>query len=313
MSGTPYAFLRGEMMPLADAKIGLMTHAFNYGTAVFEGIRANWNVEHETLYLFRAREHLERLRKSARVLMMELRYSDDDLLDLTRQLVMNSGFREDLYVRPMVYKSQEVLGVRLHDVEDDVLIYCAPFGPYLDLDAGIRCCTSSWRRADDTSIPVRAKVNGVYINSALAKTEAHNHGYEEAIMLNADGHVAEGSGENIFMVQNGALVTPPSSDNILVGITRATVMELAQAELGLPTIERSIDRSELYVADEVFMTGTAAHVTPILEIDNRPIGDGGIGAVSGELQKLFFDAILGRLPQYERWLIPIPAAELVGA
>ena len=313
MPGTPYAFLKGEMMPLADAKIGLMTHAFNYGTAVFEGIRANWNVEHETLYLFRAREHLERLRKSARVLMMELRYSDEDLLDLTRQLVMNSGFREDLYVRPMVYKSQEVLGVRLHDVEDDLLIYCAPFGPYLDLDAGIRCCTSSWRRADDTSIPVRAKVNGVYINSALAKTEAHNHGYEEAIMLNADGHVAEGSGENIFMVQNGALVTPPSSDNILVGITRATVIELAQAELGLPTIERSIDRSELYVADEVFMTGTAAHVTPILEIDNRPIGDGGIGTVSGELQKLFFDAILGRLPQYERWLIPIPAAELVGA
>lgn len=313
MPGTPYAFLKGEMMPLADAKIGLMTHAFNYGTAVFEGIRANWNVEHETLYLFRAREHLERLRKSARVLMMELRYSDEDLLDLTRQLVMNSGFREDLYVRPMVYKSQEVLGVRLHDVEDDVLIYCAPFGPYLDLDAGIRCCTSSWRRADDTSIPVRAKVNGVYINSALAKTEAYNNGYEEAIMLNADGHVAEGSGENIFMVQDGALVTPPSSDNILVGITRATVIELAQAELGLPTVERTIDRSELYVADEVFMTGTAAHVTPILEIDNRPIGDGGIGTVSGELQKLFFDAILGRLPQYERWLIPIPAAELVGA
>lgn len=313
MSGTPYAFFQGEMMPLADAKIGLMTHAFNYGTAVFEGIRANWNAEQETLYLFRAREHLQRLRKSARVLMMDLRYSDDDLLDLTRQLVMNSGFREDLYVRPMVYKSQEVLGVRLHDVEDDLLIYCAPFGPYLDLDAGIRCCTSSWRRADDTSIPVRAKVNGVYINSALAKTEAHNHGYEEAIMLNADGHVAEGSGENIFMLQDGALVTPPSSDNILVGITRATVIELAQAELGLPTVERSIDRSELYVADEVFMTGTAAHVTPILEIDNRPVGDGGIGAVSGELQKLFFDAILGRLPQYERWLIPIPAAELVGA
>ena len=313
MSGTPYAFFRGEMMPLADAKIGLMTHAFNYGTAVFEGIRANWNAEQETLYLFRAREHVERLRKSARVLMMGLRYSDDELLDLTRQLVTNSGFREDLYVRPMVYKSQEVLGVRLHDVEDDLLIYCAPFGPYLDLDAGIRCCTSSWRRADDTSIPVRAKVNGVYINSALAKTEAHHHGYEEAIMLNADGHVAEGSGENIFMVQDGALVTPPSSDNILVGITRATVIELAQAELGLPTIERTIDRSELYVADEVFMTGTAAHVTPILEIDDRPVGDGGIGAVSGQLQKLFFDAILGRLPQYERWLIPIPAAERVGA
>ena len=172
MSGTPYAFLKGELMPLADAKIGLMTHAFNYGTAVFEGIRANWNAEHETLYLFRAREHFARLRKSAHVLMMDLRYSDDELIDLTRRLVTNSGFHEDLYIRPMVYKSQEVLGVRLHDIEDDLLIYCAPFGAYLDLEAGIRCCTSSWRRADDTSIPVRAKVTGVYINSALAKTEA---------------------------------------------------------------------------------------------------------------------------------------------
>ena len=313
MSGTPYAFLKGDLMPLADAKIGLMTHAFNYGTAVFEGIRANWNAEHETLYLFRAREHFERLRKSAHVLMMDVRYSDDELIDLARQLVTHSGFREDLYIRPMVYKSQEVLGVRLHDVEDDLLMYCAPFGAYLDLDAGIRCCTSSWRRADDTSIPVRAKVSGVYINSALAKTEAHHHGYDEAIMLNADGHVAEGSGENIFMVQDGALITPPSSDNILVGITRATVIELARTELGLPTIERSIDRSELYVTDEVFMTGTAAHVTPILEIDSRPVNGGGIGVVSAQLQQLFFDAILGRLPQYERWLIPIPAAELVGA
>ena len=313
MSGTPYAFLKGELMPLADAKIGLMTHAFNYGTAVFEGIRANWNAEHETLYLFRAREHFARLRKSAHVLMMDLRYSDDERIDLTRQLVTNSGFHEDLYIRPMVYKSQEVLGVRLHDVEDDLLIYCAPFGAYLDLEAGIRCCTSSWRRADDTSIAVRAKVTGVYINSALAKTEAHHHGYDEAIMLNADGHVAEGSGENIFMVQDGALITPPSSDNILVGITRATVIELARTELGLPTIERSIDRSELYVTDEVFMTGTAAHVTPILEIDSRPVNGGGIGVVSAQLQKLFFDAILGRLPQYERWLIPIPAADLAGA
>lgn len=313
MSGTPYAFFEGEMMPLAEAKIGLMTHAFNYGTAVFEGIRANWNAEQETLYLFRTREHFERLRKSAHVLMMEVRYSDDELVERTTDLVVKSGFREDLYIRPMVYKSEEVLGVRLHDVEEDLLIYCAPFGAYLDLEAGIRCCTSSWRRADDASIPVRAKVNGVYINSALAKTEAFHHGYDEAIMLNADGHVAEGSGENIFLVQDGTLITPPSSDNILVGITRATVIELAQKELGVPTVERTIDRSELYITDEVFMTGTAAHVTPILEIDNRLIGGGGIGEVSAQLQKLFFDAILGRLPQYAHWLTPIPAGKLVGA
>ena len=305
MAGTPYAFLRGEFTPLAEAKIGIMTHAFNYGTAVFEGIRANWNADHEQLYLFRVVEHYQRLRRSAHVLMMELAYSDEELVKYTRQLVEKTGFREDLYIRPMVYKSQEVLGVRLHDVEDDLLIYASPFGAYLDIDAGIRCCTSSWRRTDDTTIPVRAKVNGVYINSALAKTEAHLHGFDEAIMLTHDGHVSEGSGENIFLMTDGKLYTPPSSDNILVGITRATVMELAARELGLETVERSIDRSELYLADEVFMTGTAAHITPVLEVDNRKIGGGRIGPVTEQLQKIFFDAIQGRLPAYAHWVTPI--------
>lgn len=313
MAGTPYAFFEGELMPLAEAKIGLMTHAFNYGTAVFEGIRANWNAEQEQLYAFRTREHFERLRKSAHILMMPVRYSDDELVDLTHRLIAKTGFREDLYIRPMVYKSQEVLGVRLHDVEDDLLIYCAPFGAYLDADAGIRCSTSSWRRADDTAIPVRAKVTGVYINSALAKTEAHHHGYDEAIMLNQDGHVSEGSGENVFLIVQGVLYTPPSADNILVGITRASVIELAAKELGIETVERTIDRSELYIADEVFMTGTAAHVTPILEIDDRPIGEGTTGPIATRLQRLYFDAILGRLPAYRDWVTPIYTDSLVGA
>jgi len=313
MTGTPMAFFQGELRPLADAKIGLMTHAFNYGTAVFEGIRANWNADHEELYLFRTREHVRRLRKSARVLEMDLRYSDDQIAQTIHQLVRQSGFREDLYVRPMVYKSQEVLGVRLHDVADDFLIYCAPFGAYLDSDAGIRCCTSSWRRVDDTAIPARAKVNGIYVNSALAKTEAWHRGYDEAIMLSSDGHVSEGSGENVFMVVDGVIYTPPPQDNILVGITRATAMELAERELGVRTVERSLDRSELYQADEVFMTGTAAHCTPILEVDDRPIGDGAIGPITGQLQKLYFDAILGRLPQYEQWVQPVYKGSLVEA
>jgi branched-chain amino acid aminotransferase len=302
MTGTPMAFFRGEIMPLADAKIGLMTHAFNYGTAVFEGIRANWSAEHEQLYLFRTEEHVKRLRKSAHVLEMELRCSDAEIVQTIQSMVEQAGFTEDLYVRPMVYKSQEVLGVRLHDVEEDFLIYCSPFGAYLDVDAGIRCCTSSWRRVDDTAIPARAKVNGIYVNSALAKTEAWHRGYDEAIMLSNDGHVSEGSGENIFMVVDNVLYTPPPSDNILVGITRATAMEMAEKELGIKTVERSLDRSELYLADEVFMTGTAAHCTSILEIDDRKIGDGEIGKVSGQIQKLYFDAILGRLPQYDHWI-----------
>ncbi|HJN93624.1 MAG TPA: branched-chain amino acid transaminase [Dehalococcoidia bacterium] len=302
MTGTPMAFFQGEIMPLADAKIGLMTHAFNYGTAVFEGIRANWSAEHEQLYIFRSEDHIKRLRKSAHILEMELRYSDAEIVETIQNMVEQTGFREDLYIRPLVYKSQEVLGVRLHDVEDDFLIYCSPFGAYLDVDAGIRCCTSSWRRVDDTAIPARAKVTGIYVNSALAKTEAFHRGYDEAIMLSNDGHVSEGSGENIFMVLDGVMYTPPPQDNILVGITRATAIEMAEKELGIKTVERSIDRSELYIADEVFMTGTAAHCTPILEIDDRKIGDGEIGKVSGQIQKLYFDAMLGRLPQYDHWI-----------
>ena len=290
-----------------------MTHAFNYGTAVFEGIRANWNSDTEQLYLFRVADHYRRLRKSAHILMMEIRYSEEELRTITRELVAKSGFREDLYIRPMVYKSEEVIGVRLHDVAEDLLIYTTPFGAYLDVEAGIRCCTSSWRRVDDTAIPVRAKVCGVYVNSALAKTEAHHHGYDEAIMLNNDGHVSEGSGENLFLVRDGVLYTPPSADNILVGITRATVMELADRELGIKTVERSIDRSELYVADEVFLTGTAAHVTPVLAIDRRQVGNGAIGRVTGQLQRLFFDAILGRLDQYAGWVTPVYTEKLVKA
>ncbi len=313
MAGTPYAFFEGKLMPLAEAKISVMTHAFNYGTAVFEGIRANWNAEDERLYLFRVPEHYARLRRSAHILMMELPYSDDELTQITTEMVAKAGFREDLYVRPMVYKAQEVLGVRLHDVEDGVLIFVTPFGAYLDLDKGIRCCTSSWRRVDDTSIPVRAKVTGVYVNSALAKTEAFRRGYDEAILLNQDGHVSEGSGENIFMIGNGRLFTPPSADNILVGITRATVIELAQKELGLDVVETTIDRSELYVADEVFMTGTAAHVTPVVEVDERRVGSGDIGPVTARLQQLYFDAVLGRLPQYSDWAIPVPSGQPVKA
>lgn len=313
MTGTPMAFFQGELMPLAEAKIGLMTHAFNYGTAVFEGIRANWSAEHQELYLFRTAEHIKRLRRSAKVLEMEIRYSDEEILKALSEVVSQSGFQEDLYIRPMVYKSQQVLGVRLHDVEDDLLIYCAPFGAYLDVDAGIRCCTSSWRRVEDTAIPARAKVTGIYVNSALAKTEAWHRGYDEAIMLSSDGHVSEGSGENIFMVVDGVLYTPPPQDNILVGITRATAIELAERELGLKTVERSIARSELYGADEVFLTGTAAHCTPVLEIDDRKVGDGKIGPIAGQVQKLYFDVMLNRLPQYGHWVEAVYKGNLVQA
>src|SRR5947208_1718266 len=289
---TPYAYFKREIVPLSDAKIGLMTHAFNYGTAVFEGVRGNWNEDEGQIYVFRMKEHYDWIRRSCRIMRIDFPYENEELSSITTQLVEMSGYREDVYIRPLAYKSSELLGVRLHDLDDDFLIFVAPFGPYLDIEKGARCCTSSWRRVDDMGIPARAKATGIYINSALAKTEAELNGFDEAIVLSHDGHVSEGSGENIFLVMNGRLVTPSQSDNILVGITRDTVIRLAQEELGLDVEERSIDRSELYVADEVFMTGTAAHVTPIYEIDHRPVGNGAAGPISLKLQRLYFATCL---------------------
>jgi branched-chain amino acid aminotransferase len=226
------------------------------------------------------------------------------MCQLTVKLVEKSGYREDVYIRPLAYKSSEAIGVRLHDLEDDFLIIVATLPAYLDAEEGVRCCTSSWRRVDDTMIPARGKITGIYVNSALAKTEANEQGFDEAILLNHDGHVSEGSGENIFFVLEGKLVTPPSSDNILMGVTRDTVIKLARNELGIETVETSVDRTELYLADEVFFTGTAAHVSPVIEIDHRPVGNGKIGKVTKELQRLYFDVIKGKNPKYLNWCTP---------
>jgi branched-chain amino acid aminotransferase len=300
----PYTYFRKQFMPLAEAKVGILTHALHYGTACFEGIRGNWNEEQKQLFLFRVKDHYERLLKNCRILKISLPYSVDELCKFTTDLVEKSGYREDVYIRPLAYKSSEVVGVRLHDLEDDFLIIVVTLAAYLNADAGVRCCTSSWRRVDDTMIPARGKITGIYVNSALAKTEANERGFDEAILLNHDGHVSEGSGENIFFVLDGKLVTPPSSDNILLGVTRDTVIQLARNELGIETVETSVDRTELYLADEVFFTGTAAHVSPVLEIDNRPVGNGKIGKVTKELQRLYFDVIKGKNPKYLHWCTP---------
>ena len=309
----PFAYFKKQIVPLADAKIGIMTHAFNYGTGVFEGIRGNWNPDSETIYLFKVQEHLKRLRSSARICNIEIAETDAELTSAILEVVARSAIREDQYIRPLAYKSSEVLGVRLHNLEDDLLVFVAPFGPYLDSDAGIRCQTSSWRRVEDVSIPARAKGTGIYVNSALAKTEANLNGFDEAIMLNMDGHVSEGSGENIVVIRNGKLITPAPSDNVLEGITLETVLGLAESELGLAWQARTIDRSELYVADEVFMTGTAAHVTPILEIDHRKVDAGNIGPITAQLKARYFNIIYGRVPEYAHWLTPVPLRQTIKA
>jgi branched-chain amino acid aminotransferase len=308
MPPQPLAFFRGEFIPLADAKVGIATHALHYGTAVFEGIRANWNEDDSTLYIFRPREHYERLLRGCQILRMDIPYSVDDLCRLSAELVERSGYQDDLYIRPLAFKSTErVANLKLHELDAELTIMTIPLGAYLDVEAVARCCTSSWRRMEDTMIPTGLKISGLYVNSILAKTEAILAGFDEAILLNQDGHVSEGSGENIFMVKDGRLFTPPITDNVLPGITRDTIMKMAKSELGIETEERSIRRSELYLADEVFMTGTAAHLTPVGEIDNMKIGSGAWGPIATELRSLYFDVIRGRNAKYLDWCIPVRA------
>ncbi|MBI4328519.1 MAG: branched-chain amino acid transaminase [Chloroflexi bacterium] len=299
-----YAFFQGKTVPLEEAKISVVTHAFNYGTGVFEGIRGNWNEAEGQMYLFRVEEHYERLLRSCRMLNITIPYSAAEMTRMTVELVEKCGYQQDIYVRPLAYKASEVVGLRVHDLKDDFLIYVVPFGNYLASDEGIRCCISSWTRIDDTMMPPSAKICGLYVNGSLAKSEAVWRGYDEAIMLNRDGFISEGSGENVFLVERGQLVTPATTENILEGITRATVMELAEKELGIKTVERRVSRSELFVTEELFLTGTAAHVTPVLDVDGRRIGDGKIGPVTAKLMKLYFEMVKGVDKRYSHWLTP---------
>jgi branched-chain amino acid aminotransferase len=297
----PYAFFHNKYMPLEKAKISVLTHAMHYGTAVFEGIRGNWDEKKKRFILFRLSEHYVRLLNGCKMLKMDFPYTIKQLNEITIKLVAESGFREDVYIRPIAFKSADRVGVRLHDIENDFAIVIITLPAYLDADKGVRCCISSWRRHSDSMIPSRGKICGIYVTSALAKSEAIERGFEEAILLTDEGRVSEGSGENIFAVIDGKLVTPPGSDGILLGITRDTVMKLAKNELGIDTMERTINRSDLYIADEIFMTGTAAHVSPVIEVDEYKIGNGKVGKLTKKLQQLYFDVIQGKNPKYESW------------
>jgi branched-chain amino acid aminotransferase len=300
-----WAFFRGQLVPLADARVSVMTHAFNYGTAVFEGIRAYWNADEQQLFVLDLLPHFERLKSSARLLMMEIPYSAEELAGHTLELLRRDGLREDVYLRPIVYKSSEVIGVRLHNLDADIVIFGVPFGQYIDTEGGIRAQVSTWRRTDDNAIPARGKITGAYVNGALAKSEAQLNGYDEAIVLTQDGHVSEGSAENLFIVKNGKLITPAVTDNILEGITRRRLMTVARERLEVSTEERSIDRTELYTADEVFLCGTGAQLSPVVEIDRRKIGTGRAGPITRQLHDIYFGAVRGREEAYRDWLTPV--------
>lgn len=298
-------YFGGEFVPLAEARISVMTHGFLYGTATFEGIRAYWNEEQGQLYGLKLKEHYRRLTMSAKVLLMKCPHGADELVELTVDLLRRNGFRQDTYIRPTLYKSTEAIGVRLHNLEEALVIFAIPFGEYISIDRGITAQTVSWRRNSDVAIPARSKIVGAYANSAFSKSEAVLNGYDEAIVLTHDGHVSEGSAENLFMVRDGVLITPSVTDDILEGITRHGLIELARHEMGLEAVSRQIDRSELYVADEVFLCGTGAQLSPVVSIDHRDVGTGQVGPITARLTELYFDVVRGRLAGYEDWLTPI--------
>ncbi len=297
------AFFHGRIMPLAEAQVSVATHALQYGTGCFEGIRAYWNEGRQNLYLLKAAEHYERFEDSCRMIRITCPYSVEHLLEATRALLKTGGFRQDVYIRPVAFKASQVIKLTLRDLRDDVAIYAVPMGNYIDVD-GLRAMVSAWVRVSDNAIPARSKLTGSYVNMALASDDAHEKGYDEAILLGADGHVSEGAGSNLFMVRRGTLITPPVTADILEGITRSIVMELAK-EKGIPVAERPIDRTELYLADEVFLTGTGAQIAPITEIDGRMIGSGCRGPVVERLQDVFFQTVRGDNPDHQDWVMPV--------
>src|SRR4051794_9484226 len=299
------AYFEGEYVPLRDAKVSIMTHAFMYGTATFEGIRGYWNADQGELFVLFLREHAERIRNSAKLLLMEDVPSVDQLTGLIVETVRRNDFQEDVYIRPSFYKSTKAIGVRLHHLDHELYVIATPFGNYIDIEKGVRIMTSSWRRNAGEALPARGKIVGGYVNMAFQKSEAELNGFDEALVLTPDGHASEASAANLFVVRDGVLLTPPVSDDILEGVTRRAILSLAR-DAGLPTEIRSIDRSELYVCDEVFLCGTGVQMSPVIEVDHRVVGAGVVGPVARLLSERYFAAVRGNLPKYKSWLTAVP-------
>jgi branched-chain amino acid aminotransferase len=302
-------YFDGRYIPIRDARVGILTHALHYGTGVFEGLRAYWDEPQQQLFVFRANEHYERWIQNCNILRIQIPLSPDELNAITLEILRRNAFRTNVYIRPLAYKSAERVGVSLDD-EDAFAITALPFGEYLPADRGVHAGVSSWRRIEDNAIPPRAKICGAYVNSAMASADARLSGFDEAILLNENGHVAEGATCNIFLLRKGKLITPPVTENVLEGITRDSVMKLAASELGIETVERPVDRSELYQCEELFFTGTAVAITPVVRVDHRPIGDSRVGSITRKLQQLYLDATRGHSHAYRNWLTPVYQAPM---
>lgn len=302
---TKFAYFQGEIVPIEAAKVSIMTNTFNYGTGCFGGLRGYWNPTQETLYVFRIQDHFRRFLESARMLLAQLDHTPEELAGITLELLAREGWRQNCYIRPLAYKADESIAVRLHNMQDAVAIFSMPVGDYLPVEDGIKVGFSSWQRVDDNAIPARGKIIGSYVNSALIKSEAQLNGFDEALVLNPNGHVSEGSAANFMMVRRGVLITPPTSDNILEGITRRTIMQIVAEEFGMAVEVRPIDRTEVYLADEAFFCGTGAQVSPITWVDHRPVGTGKVGPFVAQLQDFYFRMVKGEVAKYMDWLTPV--------
>ena len=300
-----FAYFNNQFVPLEEAKVSIRTNALQYGTGVFEGIRAYWNARKKQLFVFKMPEHYERMLNNCSVLRLQLGKDVKELCEITLELLRKNQHREDTYIRPIAYISSEGLGPKLIGYETGFGIYTLPLGDYIDTSIGVKVGFTSWRRINDNTIPARCKVTGGYVNSALAKTEAMEQGFDEAIFLTQDGFISEASAMNIFMIRNGKLVTPDRSADILEGITREVLIELGREELGLEVIERQVGRSELYVSDEAFLCGTGAQVSPIIEVDRRPLGNGKIGPLTAKIQQLYFQVVKAEHEKYLEWCTPV--------
>ena len=293
--GELVVYHRGSFMPYREATLGLLTHALQYGTGCFEGMRAFWNADEEQLYVFEPVAHFKRLRRSGNVLLMDVPQSDEELTEITLELCRRNGFKTDVYLRPLLFKSEEVFGVRLDDVGHELSIVAFPNSRYLETDDGLKLCVSSWRRVDDNATPARAKITGSYVNVALAKSEARLNGFDDAIVLSDDGHVSEMSAANVFVIRDGIVTTPDLSQNLLEGVTRKVVTRYVREELGMTLESRAIDRTELYSADEIVVCGTGVGVAWVQSLDRRTIGTGTIGPVASKLRAFYDGVTRGRV------------------
>jgi branched-chain amino acid aminotransferase len=300
-----WVYFNGEFVRYHDVHVGLVAHALHHGTACFEGIRAYWNDRLHQLFLLQPAPHFERLHQSARMLRMQLHEPVERLVEITIELLRRNDLRQDAYVRPILYKSGEVITPAMDDIEESFGIYVTPYGKHAGATNGISCMISTWRRISDQSIPLRAKVTGAYINSALIRSEALRHGYDEAISLTMDGHVCEGSVANVFMVKGGRFVTPPVTDDVLEGVTRRLLGDLIREELCTEVEARSIDRSELYTCQELLLCGTGAEILPVVRVDGCKVGDGLVGPMSHRLMDCYAAAARGESSQRADWTVAV--------